>query len=548
MSQVQVKRALLSVYDKTGLVEFGKGLADLGVRLISTGGTFRTLREAGVDVTPVEEVTGFPEIMHGRVKTLHPRIHAGILANRDEPSHVDALREHQIEPIDLVCVNLYPFVKVTADPACTFENAIENIDIGGPTMVRSAAKNHKDVAIVTSPEHYPLILDQLRENAGRINAAMRLALAQAAFQTTAEYDIMIQAYLAAALPESDRPAAQFPHKLLVSFGKSADMRYGENPHQSAALYVDAKPVPGGWADIKQLSGKALSFNNLVDANAAMELTMEFSEPAVCVIKHTNPCGAAVDADILEAYRRAYLGDPIAAMGGIIAVNRTVDDKLADAIANSLSYYGKAAGAEAFFAEIVIAPDFTGDALNILTTKKSWGKDVRLLRVESWGGKPLAAIPDDVLAGWDIKRLRGAMLAQTRDNESINDGRWKVVTTTQPGEQQMRDLKFAWLVCKHTKSNAIVLAKNGTLAGTGAGQMSRVMSTKVASELAGERAAGSVLASDAFFPFRDSIDQAAGVGVTAIVEPGGSKRDDEVITAADEHGIPLIFTGTRHFRH
>jgi len=549
MSQVQIKTALLSVHDKTGLVEFAQGLSELGIALISTGGTSRAIKEAGIDVTGVEEITGFPEMLDGRVKTLHPRIHAGILARRDQDSHRADLAKHDIAGIDLVCVNLYPFIKVTSQPDCTLETALENIDIGGPTMVRASAKNHQHVVIVTSPDQYTLVLEQLRDNDGRIGDDTRRALAHAAFRMTAEYDIYIHDYLAAHLPAAERTGSPFPEKLLVSFDKSAEMRYGENPHQQAAQYVDAKPVPAGWADIKQLAGKALSFNNLVDANAAMELALEFAQPAVCVIKHTNPCGAAIDANIVEAYRRAYLGDPIAAMGGVISINRAVNGDLADAIVNSLQYYGKAAGAGAFFAEIVIAPDFSGDAVDILTTRKSWGKDVRLLKVGTWPAPTEAALPADRLAGWDIKRLRGAALAQTRDHLGVNDEQWKVVTKKQPTDEQMRDLKFAWLVCKHVKSNAIVLAKDGTLAAAGAGQMSRVTSTKLAAELAGpERARGSVLASDAFFPFRDSIDQAAKVGVVAIIEPGGSKRDDEVIQAANELAIPLILTGTRHFKH
>jgi phosphoribosylaminoimidazolecarboxamide formyltransferase/IMP cyclohydrolase len=548
MSDVRVKTALLSVYDKTGLVEFARGLAELGIKLISTGGTCRALKEAGLEVTPVEEITGFPEMLDGRVKTLHPRIHAGILAKRDKTEHLNDLAKHKIDPIDLVCVNLYPFIKVTADPNCTFEKAIENIDIGGPTMVRASAKNHNDVVIVTSPDHYRTLLDQLRKNDRRIDSQTRLRLAHAAFQMTAEYDVYIQEYLTGKLPASDLSKSLFPEKLLGVFAKSADLRYGENPHQQSALYLDAKPVSAGWADIKQLGGKELSFNNLVDANAALELVLEFDEPAVCVIKHTNPCGAAVDKNIVEAYRRAYLGDPNAAMGGIIAINQAINVDLAEAISDSLQRWGKQAGAAAFFAEIVIAPDFTGDALDVLQNRKPWGKDVRLLKVSHWPTKAGAPLPDDQLGGWDVKRLRGAMLAQTRDQEGINDSQWKVVTKTRPTDQQMRDLKFAWLVCKHVKSNAIVLAKDGTLCAAGAGQMARVNSARLAAELAGDRAKGSVLASDAFFPFRDSIDQAAKVGVKAVIEPGGSKRDDEVIQAADEHGIPLIFTGTRHFRH
>jgi len=555
MSQIQVNTALISVYDKTALVEFARALLELGIKIISTGGTAKTLTDARISVTPVEQVTGFPEMLDGRVKTLHPRIHAGILARRDKQAHRADLSEHKIDPIDLVCVNLYPFVEVTAHPDCSLEKAIENIDIGGPTMVRAAAKNYKHVAVVTSPDQYPLILQQLRENDGRIDEPTRMLLAQTAFKMTAGYDVHIQEYLtgpareaASKLPDLDESASTFPPQLLTVLSKSCDLRYGENPHQKSALYLEPGNTAAGWTDIKQLSGKELSFNNLVDADAALGLVLEFSEPAVCVIKHTNPCGAAIDDDIVEAYRRAYLGDPIAAMGGIISVNRPVDTKLADAISNSLQYYGKPAGAEAFFAEIIIAPDFSGEALEILTTRKSWGKDVRLLKVENWSGQPTDPLDENHLGGWDIKRLRGGFLAQTRDQLGVNEHQWQTVSKVTPTPQQMRDLKFAWLVCKHVKSNAIVLAKNGTLAAAGAGQMSRVTSTRLASELAGHRATGSVLASDAFFPFRDSIDQAAQVGVTAIIEPGGSKRDREVIQAADEHGIPLIFTTTRHFKH
>jgi phosphoribosylaminoimidazolecarboxamide formyltransferase/IMP cyclohydrolase len=548
MSHLPVKNALISVYDKTGVLEFAKGLVEMGVRIISTGGTFKLLKENGVKVIPVDEVTGFPEMMHGRVKTLHPKVHGGILADRDVPEHMQALKDHQIDTIDLVCVNLYPFVKVTSDPKCSLADAIENIDIGGPTMVRSASKNHKHVVIVTSPNQYADVLAKLKANGGTLDYASRIALAQAAFKMTAEYDIHIQQYLAGQL-EKKADASIFPDKMLTVFDKSIDLRYGENPHQSAALYFDPKGVPAGWGKIKMLSGKELSFNNIVDANAALELCMEYTaKPTVCIIKHTNPCGCACDDDIVEAYRRAYLGDPDAAMGGIIAVNRTIETNLAEAIMESLQRWGKAAGAGAFFAEIIIAPGFTSEALEIIKTRKPWGQNVRLLAVPDWTGRNKLDVCQCTPSGWDLKRIRGGILAQTRDDESLNESQWKVVGTTPPTAKQMEDLRFAWLVCKHVKSNAIVLAKDGTLLGAGAGQMARINSARLACEFAGDEAKGSVMASDAFFPFRDSVDQAAKDGITAIIEPGGSKRDEEVIQAANEHKIVLIFTGTRHFKH
>ncbi len=548
MSDIPIKTALISVYDKTGIVEFAKGLSALGIKIISTGGTARALEQAGVPVVAVEEVTGFPEMMNGRVKTLHPKIHAGILADRDVPEHLQAIAKHGIEPIDLVCVNLYPFVEVTSKPGCKLPEAIENIDIGGPTMIRSSAKNHKHVAVVTSPDYYTFIMEQLKSNSCRIDQETRLMLAQSAFRMTAEYDIHIQEYLRSQLPECEESSV-FPATVLSSFVKSSDLRYGENPHQAAALYYDAKDSPAGWSGINQISGKELSFNNIVDANAALELCMEFSDkPTVCVIKHTNPCGVACDEDIIEAYRRAYLGDPKAAMGGIISVNRKIEADLAEAIMDSLQRWGKDAGSAAFFAEIIIAPEFADDAVEILTTRKKWGANVRLLEVSGWDGTSKPELSPLSLSGWDTKRIRGGMLAQSRDDEGLNEDKWQVIGEKKPESNQMEDLRFAWLVCKHVKSNAIVLVKNQTLIGTGAGQMSRINSAKLACEMAGDSAKGSVMASDAFFPFRDSIDQAKKDGIVAVIEPGGSKRDAEVIEAANEHGMTLIFTGTRHFKH
>jgi len=549
MPNATIRTALISVYDKTGIVDFARTLAGMGVKIISTGGTFKLLEKEGIAVVPVESVTGFPEMMHGRVKTLHPMIHGGILAARDVPEHLQAMQQHHIAPIDLVCVNLYPFVKVTSDPKCTFADAIENIDIGGPSMVRSASKNHKHVVVVTSPSQYQLVLDELKNNNGKVNSTMRLRLAFDAFRMTSEYDYHISEYLNSKDPLEQGSTSIFPRKLIMAYDRQGDLRYGENPHQKAALYYDPKQVPGGWGHIKVLSGKELSFNNIVDANAALELCMEFTaKPTVCIIKHTNPCGVASDDNIVEAYRRAYLGDPNAAMGGIIAVNRAIDSDLAEAIVDSLARWGKAAGAGAFFAEIIIAPIFTSQALEILTTRKPWGKDVRLLEVRDWTGKEKLEIPELSHSGWDLKRIRGGMLAQTRDDLGLNEDQWQIVGAAKPTEKQMEDLRFAWLVCKHTKSNAITLAKNNTLLGAGAGQMARINSARLACEFAGAETKGSVMASDAFFPFRDSIDQAAKVGITAVIEPGGSKRDAEVIQAANEHNIVLIFTGTRHFRH
>ncbi len=549
MSDAPIRTALISVYDKTGVVEFARELANMGVKIISTGGTAKLLEQEGGKGVPVESVNGFPEMMHGRVKTRPPMIHGGILADRDVPEHVQAMQKHNIGPIDLVCVNLYPFIKVTSDPKCTFADAIENIDIGGPAMVRSASKNHKHVVVVTSAGQYERVLGELKSGGGKVSPETRLRLAFEAFRMTSEYDYYISEYLATKVSAQADETSMFPGKLMLLYEKALSARYGENPHQKAAMYFDPKRVPGGWGHIRQLSGKELSFNNVVDANAALELCMEFTaKPTVCIIKHTNPCGVASDDDIVEAYRRAYLGDPNAAMGGIIAVNRAVDSQLAEAIVDSLARWGKAAGAGAFFAEIIIAPIFTAEAREILTTRKTWGQDVRLLEVPDWTGKEKLPIAENLVSGWDLKRIRGGLLAQTRDDLGLNEEQWKVVGDVKPTEEQMQDLRFAWLVCKHVKSNAIVLAKKGTLLGAGAGQMARINSARLACEFAGNETKGSVMASDAFFPFSDSIDQAAKVGIVAVIEPGGSKRDAEVIQAANEHGIVLIFTGTRHFRH
>lgn len=558
MTTTTTRRALISVYDKTGVADFARSLCDLGFEVLSTGGTARLLDEAGIPVTKVETVTGSGEMLQGRVKTLHPNIHAGILADRSKDDHLAQLQSAGIAPIDLVCVNLYPFEKVTADPSCTLPVAIENIDIGGPTMLRAAAKNHSSVIVVSDPAQYEPVLSALQSGNGQIDQQLRLELATAVYRKTSAYDAAITAYLSkhhnSQTVDDSTSDQAFPETLSVGFDRTATMRYGENPHQAAAMYVESsdsqwsQTVPASWKSIRTLSGKELSYNNIIDANAALEMILEFDQPAAVVIKHNNPCGAAVDESIIEAYRKAYLGDPNAAMGGIVAVNRPVDESLADAIVESLSRYGKAAGAAAFFAEIVIAPTFEPKGLEIMQQRKKWGSDVRLLEVAGWDGSKASVVPAGSASAWEFKRIRGGLMVQSRDDVSCNEDQWRVVSKKTPTEQQMVDLRLAWILAKHVKSNAIVLVKDGQMVGVGAGQMARVNSSRLARELAGDKATGSVLASDAFFPFRDGVDQAAEGGVTAMIEPGGSKRDDEVIAAANEHGMAMIFTGTRHFRH
>lgn len=549
MDKLKIRTAILSVYNKEGIVDFARGLSELGIKIISTGKTANILKENGIQVQTIEQITEFPEMLEGRVKTLHPKIHGGILAKKDNPAHIEELKKYGIEPIDLVCVNLYPFREVISRPETSIEEAIENIDIGGPTMIRAAAKNYKYVAVVSSPKYYDFILQELQKNDASLDYNTRALLAKEAFKLTAEYDIYIQEYLEKKFPHCNESESIFPASLISVFYKAYDLRYGENPHQKAALFYEPQTIPAGWSNIEKLSGKELSFNNIVDANAALELIMEFTEKAACcIIKHTNPCGAACDEDIVEAYRKAYLGEPNAAMGGIIAFNRTVDKRLADAIVNSLTLWGKEAGAAAFFAEIIIAPDFTEEALDIIRTSKKWGSDTRLLKVKDWDGFTKPAICEKDRANWDIKRIRAGLLLQTPDSIEEKKEDWKIVSRRKPTEKELKDLHFAYLICKHVKSNAIVVAKDETLLGTGAGQMSRVNSTRLAIEQAGRECKGAVLASDAFFPFRDSIDYAHSHGITAVIEPGGSKRDNEVIEAADQHNMVLIFTGIRHFKH
>ena len=534
---VKIKTALISVSDKTNLVEFAKALSEMGVRIISTGGTAKALAKAKVDVTPVESVTGFPEMMDGRVKTLHPKIHGALLGLRDDAKHTKSMKDHGIEPIDLVCVNLYPFEQTVAKPDCTLEDAIENIDIGGPSMVRSAAKNNKYVTIVTSPDQYDAVLEQMRSNNGAVTEDLRRDFARIAFGLTASYDSAISAYL------NKRAGIDFPERVAIAVAKEASLRYGENPHQAAAYYK----VPGatetsvGTGKLLE-GGTAISFNNILDTNAAFELVKEFDEPAAVVVKHLNPCGCAIDPDICVAYRKAYEGDVVSAFGGIIALNRTVDVELARTIMESYSRFGKALGAGGFFAEVIIAPTFDPEALQIIRTLKTWGTRVRLVET---GPIDKNRLDRDA---YDVRCVVGGLLLQKRDLVGWEPDVLAYPTKAKPTPAQLDDLRVAWLAAKHTKSNTIVLVKGKKVVGVGAGQMNRVESGLIAMKLAGEQAKGSAMASDAFFPFPDNVENAAKAGIAAIVQPGGSKKDDEVIAVADKHGIAMVFTGKRHFKH
>jgi phosphoribosylaminoimidazolecarboxamide formyltransferase / IMP cyclohydrolase len=519
-----ITRALLSVSDKAGLVEFARGLATLGVVLLSTGGTARALGAAGLMVTEVDAYTGFPEMLDGRVKTLHPKVHAGILARRDSSEHAATLAAHGIPPIDLVVVNLYPFRETVAKPGSTLDEAIENIDIGGPTLVRAAAKNYAGVGVVVDPGDYPALLAELNGNGGRLTAATRFRLAQKAFSHTAAYDGAISNYLTAR--DESGVARPFPDRFNWQGAKLQDLRYGENPHQHAAFYRDEVPAAGTIAAARQLQGKELSYNNIADSDAAWECVKTFAETACVIVKHANPCGVAVAATPLQAYRKALATDPTSAFGGIIAFNREVDAETAHAV-----------GAQ--FVEVLIAPSYTAEALE-RNAKKA---NVRVLEL-----KPAAAAPE---LAWDSKRVGGGMLIQTPDVDRLAPAELKVVTRRPPTATQLTDLMFAWRVARFVKSNAIVYCAGGATLGIGAGQMSRVDSTRIAAikaASAGLSLAGSVVASDAFFPFRDGLDVAADNGASAVIQPGGSMRDAEVIAAADERGIAMVFTGIRHFRH
>jgi phosphoribosylaminoimidazolecarboxamide formyltransferase/IMP cyclohydrolase len=534
---VKVKTALISVSDKEGVVEFAKALREMGVKIISTGGTARMLSSQGVEVIGIEQVTGFPEMMDGRVKTLHPKIHGGLLGIRDNENHKASMKEHGIEPIDLVCVNLYPFEETISRKDCTFAEAIENIDIGGPSMLRSAAKNHKYVTIVTSPKQYPSVKEEMRANDGCVSEELRSELAREAFGLTSFYDAAIADYL------NSRAKEYFPEKVSIAVTKVAELRYGENPHQSGAFYKRPLSKETSVSSAKLLKGgREISFNNLLDTNAAFELVKEFDEPAAVVVKHLNPCGCAVDDDVIEAYRKAYEGDVVSAFGSIIALNRTLNPELAKVIMESYSRFGKTRGAGGFFAEVIIAPEFKPEAVDLIRTLKSWGERVRLLETG-----PIDNKKRDVNE-YDVRCMVGGLLLQKRDLVGFEPDELTYPTKKRPTDQQMEDLRIAWLTAKHTKSNTITLVKDKKLIGVGAGQMNRVESGLIAIKHAGEEAEGSVMGSDAFFPFPDNVENAAKAGITAIVQPGGSKKDDEVIAAADEAGIAMVFTGKRHFKH
>jgi phosphoribosylaminoimidazolecarboxamide formyltransferase/IMP cyclohydrolase len=533
--------ALISVSDKTGILEFAQALHPFGVRLISTGGTARLLADAGLPVTEVAELTGFPEMLDGRVKTLHPKVHGGLLARRDLPEHMAALAAHGIETIDLLVVNLYPFEATVARPDCTLADAIENIDIGGPAMVRSAAKNWRDVAVLTDASQYPRVLEELK--AGGIRLATRFELAVAAFNRISNYDAAISDYLSSI--EFDEAAEvprrhEFPGQSNGRFVKLQDLRYGENPHQSAAFYRDLHPAPGSLVTARQLQGKELSYNNIADADAAWECVKSFgttaNAPAACVIvKHANPCGVAVGVDALEAYRKAFQTDPTSAFGGIIAFNRPVDAAAAQAVSQQ-------------FVEVLMAPAYSPEALEVFKAKAN----VRVLEIPLDGIDPAGATPwARGLNAHDVKRVGSGLLIQSADNHELQRSDLKVVTRRIPTEQELDDLLFAWKVAKFVKSNAIVFCKGGMTMGVGAGQMSRLDSARIASikaQAAGLSLQGTAVASDAFFPFRDGLDVVVDAGASCIIQPGGSIRDAEVIAAADERGVAMVFTGVRHFRH
>ena len=518
---MKIERALISVSDKSGILEFARALAAQGVEIISTGGTAKQLAENGIKVIEISDYTGFPEMLDGRVKTLHPKVHGGILGRRDLPEHVATMQQHGIGNIDLVCVNLYPFVQTVSKPGCTLEDAIENIDIGGPAMVRSSAKNHAFVTIVTDPADYAKVVEEMQANGGAVTDKTRFSLAIKAFEHTAAYDGAIANHFGKLVEESE-----FPRTINLQFNKAQGMRYGENPHQNAAFYVEAGAKEASIATAKQLQGKELSYNNIGDADAALECVKQFdAAPACVIVKHANPCGVAYGKNLLEAYDRAYQTDPESAFGGIIAFNGELDAETMKTIV------------ERQFVEVIIAPKVSAAAVEIAAAKKN----VRVLECGQWPAEPGKRL--------DFKRVNGGLLVQEADLALTNE--IKVVTKRAPTEAEMRDLLFAWRVAKYVKSNAIVYAKYSMTIGVGAGQMSRVNSARIAAikaEHAGLVVPGSVMASDAFFPFRDGIDNAAQAGIKAVIQPGGSMRDEEVIAAADEHGMAMVFTGMRHFRH
>ncbi len=518
-----IKRALISVSDKTGIVDLAKKLSRFGVEILSTGGTASMMREAGLEVKDVSEHTGYPEMLDGRVKTLHPKIHGGLLGLRDNPAHVAKMAEHDITPIDMVVVNLYPFEATVANADCTLEDAIENIDIGGPTMLRSAAKNNQSVTVVIDPTDYAVVLDEMNANAGDVSRKTNFRLALKVYQRTSAYDAAISNWLGRRL---DEESADFPSALTFQYQRTEVMRYGENPHQKAAFYVERDITEVSLATAKQLQGKKLSYNNIADTDAALECVKQFSEgPACVIVKHANPCGVAYGDSLLDAYQRAFSTDTESSFGGIIAFNRELDADTAQAIVDKQ------------FVEVIIAPKVTTEAVEVVAAKKN----VRLLECGEW--------PEESAARLDMKRVNGGLLVQEADLALTAD--LKVVSKRQPTEEEMKTLLFTWRVSKFVKSNAIVYGKDGMTIGVGAGQMSRVNSARIAAikaEHAGLDVKGAVMASDAFFPFRDGIDNAAAVGISAVIQPGGSIRDEEVIAAADEHGMAMVFTSMRHFRH
>ena len=525
-----IKRALISVSDKTGIIDFAKKLSSLGIEILSTGGTAKLFRDNQIAVIEVSDYTGFPEMLDGRVKTLNPKVHGGILGRRDLPEHVAAMQAASIPNIDMVVVNLYPFEATVANPNCTLEDAIENIDIGGPAMVRSAAKNWKDVAVLTDASQYADVLSELQSTGGGVSQATQFALAVAAFNRISNYDGAISDYLSSFNADGSR--SDFPAQSNARFVKLQDLRYGENPHQQAAFYRDLYPAPGSLVTAQQLQGKELSYNNIADADAAWETVKSFTSTACVIVKHANPCGVALGVDALEAYSKAFKTDPSSAFGGIIAFNTTVDKVAAEAISKQ-------------FVEVLIAPSYTAEALAIFTAKAN----VRVLQIAlpKGGTTPF----EQGRNAQDIKRVGSGILIQTADNHETSPTELKVVTQKHPTPQQMADLLFAWRVAKYVKSNAIVFCGDGMTLGVGAGQMSRVDSTKIAAikaQNAGLSLKNSVVASDAFFPFRDGIDVLAEAGASCVIHPGGSIRDDEVIAAADAHGLVMVVTGIRHFRH
>ena len=518
----QIKRALISVTDKNGIVEFARKLSSFGVEILSTGGTAAQLRKSGITVRDVSEYTGFPEMMDGRLKTLHPKIHGGLLALRDNSEHMKSVKEHSIDLIDMVVINLYRFEDTVAKEGCTLEHAIENIDIGGPTMLRAAAKNYRFVSVITDPADYSVILMEMEKTGGKVSEATNFRLAVKTFQTTARYDGTISNYLGTISPEGTKK--EFPDTFTAQFSMAQSLRYGENPHQKAAFYRENDVSLAAISNARQLQGKELSYNNIMDSDAAWLVASDFALPAAVIIKHANPCGAATsNSGLVDAYKKALATDPVSAFGGIVAFNRPVDKKTAEELAK-------------IFLEVILAPSFDAEAKNILESKKN----VRLLEIPTTSGK--------YVSGYDFRRVVGGLLVQERDTVPFDIRQAKVVTKRKPTQEEYQALDFAWRVVKHVKSNAIVYATKDQLVGVGAGQTSRVDSVKIAKMKAVLPTKGCVLGSDAFFPFRDGIDMAAEAGITAIIQPGGSVRDEEAIQAADEHGIAMIFTGVRHFKH